>query len=268
VSFIPWDNPWGVALDADDFLYISSGTEVNKLAPNNSVVATFTNLSCPQSPGSIVYPKGLRVDSSATLYISAVDGNDRWACVISFAGNGTQLSTFTTRTSMPVFVDDEANIFSVESMNNRVVKLDPQGNVLAIYNTSNPKLSAPVGVVIDNDGNLLIADMYNRRLVKLAPDNTQLLVEQFNSTTSPCSLQLDGLGSIYSTINVLNAAPYVAEFSPDFELLSVLETSNPPLNAYWAQLAFDTANNLYVADAGNNRIVVFPTEERSKWEQE
>ena len=156
-----------------------------------------------------------------------------------------------TSNAHDVALDPSSNLYVADSGNNRVLKLQAaiSGAILQSYNTNSPKLSGPTGVCLDSALSVYVVDTYNNRVVKFNNAGTQLLVIPSNATTpslaGPWGCIVDSLGFIYISnnqyINKLNAnGTHVAAFIG---------------LSYSTQLALDSSNALYVADANNNRVV-------------
>lgn len=65
-----------------------------------------------------------------------------------------------------IFIDQEDCIYVADSGNNRIVKLDPEGNYLDSY-TGGGTLANPQGVFASSFGSIFVADTGNQRIVNL-----------------------------------------------------------------------------------------------------
>jgi len=83
------------------------------------------------------------------------------------------------------FIDQNDNIFIADTDNNRIVKLDKEGNFLFEY-TDGGRLSAPEGVFAGKGGDIYVSDTLNERIVHL--DEKDNLIEEF---IKPVSDMLD-----------------------------------------------------------------------------
>ncbi len=105
------------------------------------------------------------------------------------------------------------------------------------HNTGNTGLYAPTGITVDGSGNLYVVDSGNNRVLRFprpfsqtglpAPD---LVIGQHDFTTAGANQ-----GGISASTLSLNGA-------------------NGPFGAY---AAFDSSGNLWISDAGNNRVLRF-----------
>ena len=105
-----------------------------------------------------------------------------------------------------LFVDDNNNLYVVDTGNNRILKLSMEGEVLAEYKEGfGQAFSGPRGVYVHSDGSIWVADSGNYRIVRLdaqgkdmdvyyKPDSA-LLEESF--TFSPEKIYVSITGYIY-----------------------------------------------------------------------
>ena len=75
-----------------------------------------------------------------------------------------------------IFIDKEDNIFVADKGNNRIVKLNAQGDYVCSF-TAGGSLKAPQGVYSSDFGGLFVADTGNQRIVNL--DDSDSIVEEF-----------------------------------------------------------------------------------------
>lgn len=105
-----------------------------------------------------------------------------------------------------LFVDDKDQLYIVDTGNNRVLKMSPEGEVLAEYKEGGGvAFSGPKGIYVHTDGSLWIADTGNYRIVRLDADgkdmeiynrpDSALLEESF--TFSPEKIYVSVTGYIY-----------------------------------------------------------------------
>jgi uncharacterized protein (TIGR03437 family) len=281
--------PYGITLDnsvSPPIIYIADTVNNRVLAYQYNTQLTpgavadlvlgqpdrFTTL--PQGPGVGVYstglnsPTGLAVDSAGNLYV-ADNGNNRVLrypkpfsqpagfqfpnMIIgqtSFAGNsanpgGVKATTLSISNSRAGLTFDAAgNLWVTDSGNNRVLRYPAavlttgtngaaadlaiaQANlvssVAATSQTSLTALIAPSGVTFDPAGDMLVADAL-QRVVIFPP----------GATFGTSATQLLGIASpsVTTPINNTGFANAIAVYA--------------------------TASNIFVSDAGNNRVLVFP----------
>ncbi len=103
-----------------------------------------------------------------------------------------------------VFVDDNDFVYIVDSGNNRVIKMNPSYETVAIFYGPDKAFNSPQGIFVDKDGDMYVADTNNSRIVHMNPNGE--LVEVFvnpeselNTGTafSPSKLIVTETGYIY-----------------------------------------------------------------------
>ena len=77
-----------------------------------------------------------------------------------------------------LFINEQGFLFIADTGNNRIVKINKKGEMLAVFKEANGKaFNSPKGVFADGQGNLYIADTVNHRIVHLS--DTGEFVEEF-----------------------------------------------------------------------------------------
>ncbi len=249
--------PVAVAADAAGNLYIAdySGNRIRKVTASTGVISTFagtgtgtyTTDGTPASTTPINQPTGVAVDATGNVYI-ADNGNNRirkvnTAGVIStFAGtgltgssgDGLAATTATFRGPYGVAVDAAGTLYISDSGNAKVRYVISSGTIytLAGIGTSgfsgdglaagSAKLSNTLrGVAVDATGNIFFADAGNNRIRRISGSSFIITTVAGNGTPAFFG---DGGPATASEINT----PY--------------------------GIAFDATNNMYIADANNQRI--------------
>jgi sugar lactone lactonase YvrE len=145
----------------------------------------------------------------------------------------TDSTTTTTLFSSPadVAVDAAGNLYVADYWNNRIQKITPAGVVSTLAGTGNigaingigklASFNGPSGVAVDGSGNVYVADSGNNLIRKITSDGTV-------STLAGTIVAVDTSNTATST----------------------------PLFSGPSGVAVDASANVYVADAGNNRICV------------
>lgn len=163
--------------------------------------------STTPSATSLASPAGLVVARDGTLYV-ADSGNNR---VLRYPRPLNQNGRVT-----PDAVIGQADFVSSTS---------------AAVNSSS--LSIPTGVALGPTGNLFVADTGNNRVLEFAA----------------------GAGTLASAIRVYGQPGMTSSVKPS---LASAQTLNAPQG-----VAVDLASNVYVADTGSNRIVIFPNSQNA-----
>lgn len=219
------------------------------------------------SASTLSGPRGVAVDDNSNLYVADTGNNrilvyrnpnvqDNVADFVIGQANFTTFAAGTTRTTLSaprgIAIDSSNNLYVADTGNNRVLEYDtPLGtdgsanlvfgqldvftdsftNNIAGANGANPtarNLNAPYGVGVDSQGNVYIADTFNNRVtvyttpVLTGNTDADYVIGQAVFTTGTAGITqgtLDG--------------PY--------------------------RLVVDSADNLYVCDSNNNRVLGYNT---------
>lgn len=75
-----------------------------------------------------------------------------------------------------MYVGSDDCIYIADTGNNRIVKLDPQGKLIATF-TNGDQFKEPKGIYVDSDGDMYVSDTMNEKIVHLDKDGN--LVEEF-----------------------------------------------------------------------------------------
>ena len=166
-----------------------------------------------------------------------------------------------------IAVSDDGNVYVSDLKNNRVVKYSDEGKFLMTWGAEGEKpgeFKEPSGVGVDKKGNVYVADAWNGRIQKFTPKGKFIL-------------QIGGKeAGFYSPRNVKPSG---------FNILFVADTGTSRLHRFDLKgnrlgapvggagkgkdkfrevfgIAFDSKARVYVADAGNKRVVVLSPDMR------
>jgi trimeric autotransporter adhesin len=250
------NGPFDVYVDQSDNIFISDGQNfrIRKIDAITGIISTvagngiggYSGDGLPATSASISNAPGIFVDKHGSLFIADF-GNARVrkvnsAGIIStFAGNGV-ISGYSGDGSMAdtsriggigdVYVDDSDNVYLSANSNSRIFKVNAAGIISTIsgnasgylYNGDNiPATSAnidPTRIDVDRYGNVYIGEYHNYRV-----------------------RQVDKYGNIYTLAGVGTAG-----FSGDGGAATTAQLFYP------TGVTLDTCENLYIAEANNNRI--------------
>jgi sugar lactone lactonase YvrE len=238
-----FNHPSGIAVDGNGNLFITdaSNHRIRQISPP-AMVSTLAGADSGYAEGygngsRFYYPRGIAIDMSGKLYVAdsmnsrirKIDGN----LVSTFSGKGPAGSTDGLKDSSlyrkpsGITVSTLGAVFIADAGNNRIRKINTDGLVTTLggniagyaEGTSDICLfNNPLGIAVDVLGNVYVADANNNRIRKIRVDGVTSTFAGSGAVGSQ-----DGTGSF-------------AQF-------------NHPTG-----LAIDAKGNLYVADAGNNKI--------------
>jgi sugar lactone lactonase YvrE len=251
------NNPTGIAFDSAGNQYIADTNNnlIRKVTAATGVITTvagngkgsYSGDGGAAASAELTIPAGVSVDSPGNLYI-ADDGNSRIRKVAAssgiistvagngiygFSGDGSAATSAELTIPAGVSVDSAGNLYIADRNNNRIRKVTASSGIISTvagngtYGFSgdggaatSAELEYPRGVAIDSVGNLYIADSYNERIRKVSASGIITTVA--------------GNGTQGSSGD--NGAATSAELF------------------YPSSVSIDSAGNLYIADASNNRI--------------
>jgi sugar lactone lactonase YvrE len=185
----------------------------------NSTIEKYTSGggSLFANPG--VAPAGLAFDSAGNLYV-ANDDTINTIGKYTPDGGGSVFANAGLNVPEGLAFDSAGNLYVANLFGNSIVKYTP-GGVGSIFASTG--LSDPTGLAFDSAGNLYVANVGNSTIEKFTPG---------------------GVGSVFASnefgsIGVGSGTPII------------MDLSNPE------GVAFDSAGNLYAANAGNGTIEEF-----------
>ena len=215
------NNPAGIAVDANNHLYVADYSNNRILGYNNAASfadnaaanlvigqTDFYSASCnqngPVSANTLCNPDGLAVDKSGNLFVADLSNNR----VLEYSAPFK--SGHTTNQAATVAIGQ----INTTSRNN---------------NTSRNGLSGPSGVTLDSLGKLYVVDQSNNRVLQFVPpfvsnQNANLVIGQSTFLAGACNR-----GVATNSGNLCG-----------------------PVGA-----AVDAAGNLYVADSQNSRVLEY-----------
>ncbi len=106
-----------------------------------------------------------------------------------------------------LFVDDEDNLYIVDSSNSRIIKCGRDGQVLRVFTgEGEAAMNKPEGMFVYSDGDIFVADTGNERILHISPEGE--FVEEFvkpesellesNFIYNPRKVVITNTGYIYS----------------------------------------------------------------------
>ena len=227
-----------------------------------------------------------KVDSSGNISTVAGTGTG------GFSGDGGAATAAQLNSPSSVALDGSGNLYIADTGNSRIRKVDSSGNISTVAGTGTGGFSGdggaataarltPSSVAVDGSGNLYIADTGNSRIRKVDSSGVITTVAGTESGSYlyggdggaataaqlnfPRSVALDGSGNLYiadsgnhcirkvDTAGVISTVAGIGTigtggFSGDGGAATAARLNSP------SSVAVDESGNLYIADAGNNRI--------------
>ena len=221
-----FNEPWGVAVGLDGSVYVTD-TWNNRIEKFNAAGQFIKMWSSAASTTDVFYgPRGLAVDANGHLYV-ADTGNKR---VVVFDANGNYLTQFGS------------------------AGLDPG------------EFDEPVGVTVDASGNVYVTDTWNQRLQTFSPSPDGLTftpLKQWDvagwygqSLDNKPFIAVDNKGHVFITDP---EGFRVIEYTTDGQLLQTWGDYGTTSSTFGlaAGIAIDPQGNIWVSDAGNNRLMKF-----------
>ncbi len=299
------DSPQSVAVDSSGNLFIADtdNHRIRKVDAATGFISTvagdgtfgFSGDGAAATAAQLNLPLGVAVDASGNLFIADTDNHrirkvDAATGVISTvagggSGDGGAATAAQLNLPLGVAVDASGNLFIAEYNNQRIRKIDTDGNISTVAGNGThgfsgdgvaavwAQLDSPSGVAVDSSGNLFIAD-YNNRIRKVGTDGNISTVAGTGSSgfsgdgaaataarlSSPSGVALDASDNLFIaeydrirkvdavTGNIISTVAGGGVFSQD----GVAATA--AWLQYASDVAVDASGNLYIADWNNNRI--------------
>lgn len=223
-----------------------------------------------------------KITTSGNIVAYAGDG------ALGFAGDGGAATAAKLYQPAGMYMDAANNLFIADGFNHRVRKVDAAGVITTVAGSGvmgssgdgggalSAKLNAAAGVGTDASGNIYIADKSNHRIRKvdasgtistLAGNDTAGYTGDGGTATAaklnkPLSIKADAAGNLY-VVDMGNNR--IRKIAADGTIATIAGTTavgysgdGGPATAAaftWpADVALDTAGNIYIADQGNNCI--------------
>ena len=189
-----FDDPMGMVFDAQENLYIvdEANNKIRKIDTNGNV-STYAgsgvkgNADGSQTTAQFNSPSAITMDSKGNFYVLEFNNHvlrkiDAQGNVTTFAGSRIQGLVDGKGTIAQFYypqgisIDEYDNIYVADSYNNRIRKIDGEGNVSTIAGSGEGFLDAipvaakfkiPSGLAFDIKGNLYVADTDNNAIRKL-----------------------------------------------------------------------------------------------------
>jgi DNA-binding beta-propeller fold protein YncE len=272
--------PRGIAFAPDGSFYVadSRNHRIQHLSADGQLIkawGTFADQSAGNAPiGTFNEPWGVAVGPDGSVYVS-----DTWNHrVQKFTADGAPVKMWgvfgTAETTGALYgprgitVDSKGRVYVADTGNKRIVVYDSDGKILTMFGTEGfdpGQFSEPVDVKVDAAGDVYVTDTWNQRVQVLSSTDgiNYLPVKQW-TIAGWLSQSLDNKPFIALSpdghVFVTDPEGYrVIEFDANGQFVRVwgdFGTDNTMFGLP-SGIAADAAGNIWVTDAGNNRIMRF-----------
>ena len=272
--------PAGIALDSKGNLFVADvlNNTIRKITPAG-LVTTFAGTAgvAGRADGTgntaeFSFPFGVAIDDADNVYISEA-GNNTIRKITPAAVVTTLAGGFGR--PIGVSVNSAQDVFVTDHVNQTICKITPNGNVTIFAGVADSpgdvdgsgaavRFNRPTAVVKDHAGNSYVADSGNSKIRKIAPDGT---VSTFAGSgfvgsedgagsaarfTRPAGIVIDSHGNLFVSDSgryPFSSGNTLRKITPAGVVTTVAAGFNWP-----GGIAIDGADNIYMAEAGANRI--------------
>ena len=251
-------DPRGVAVDADGNVYVADtgNARIKKFNPTGDFVGSWGAEGGAED--QLREPTEIAIDNDGALVV--LDSETGWIRRYSPTGElvdklaGPSAGMYKPR---GLDIDSEGNFHVADTGMSRVLVLSPGGQIIQIIERegeASDQFREPVDVLVDQRGNIFIADAVNSRLSRLDYSWNHLMDWPLSEAFSLRGAHLApaGDGTIWVTDPSSGA---VVRYSIDGQPIERLGGSGQLVKP--VGIAVDANGNVYVADAGQHRVIKF-----------
>ena len=280
-----FDDPYGIAVAPDGTMYVADAGDNNRIRRIgiDGAVTTLAGFNEGFADGDgtaarFDTPSGLALDAAGNLYVAdtgnhAIRKITPLGMVSTVAGTGVAGFRDGDRTQaqfngpIGVAVDAHGNVYVADTYNDRIRKIDPQGQVSTLAGGDRPGSDDGVGVVarfdtptalaVDAQGIVWVADTRNNAIRRVAPDGTVTTPyyagqeQSVRALHRPMSVALTGDGVLY--VGEMSWGR-VIQLSRDGRAHVLTGAIQAQRLSRPAGLALDAKGALLVADPGSRRL--------------
>lgn len=245
------DGPADVALDPNGNLHVLNKGPLKSSSEKPLSIAKFdiwdkliTNI-----PIEIKKPGGVTIDPDGFLYVTSQDGSGGKVLKLDPSGKKVawievDLAGHAGVVLGPIAVDQDGNLYIVDTKSHTVGKYNAQGRRLGSVAEF---LKEPSQLAIDHEGALWVSDAVEKKVVKL--DKSGIATQTFSKMIEGTAFAVDPMQIVWAKM------PDIGMSSTGFDQMhtSVINgTLNRP-----ASISYDRIGNLIVANAGCKVISKF-----------
>jgi DNA-binding beta-propeller fold protein YncE len=263
--------PLSLGADVAGNVYVASGANVIKLAPNGANLNRWGTFGT--GPGQFAYPGPFAFDHATNVYaidsynnrIEKFDQNGRY--ITGWGTSGTNAGQFDTPDG--IAVDSFDRVFVADNFNNRIQVFSSSGGFLTQFGstgTNGGQFLGPGVITIDSSNNLYVIDVpvdyTNFRVQKFDVNGTFLAQWPAYGNNPTNFIEIAGLttdpsNNVYVSDGANND---IQKFSSDGTFLGEWGSGGSGLGQFNTPMGIGidpSGNYVYVADYYNTRIEVF-----------
>jgi DNA-binding beta-propeller fold protein YncE len=195
----------GLAFDQQGNLYVADGgnKRIQKFDSQGNFLAKWGSQGT--GDGQFGRPEDLVVDAQGNLVVIDDRSNNR---IQRFDSQGeflARLGVDLINDPGLIAVDGQDNIYAPDVSFGTILKLDPDGNLLATWGGNGVRAGeflSPIGIALDSQGNIYVVDSGNSR-VQVLDANGNFLYEwgdkgsEAGQFSEPFAIEIDSQGNIY-----------------------------------------------------------------------
>jgi uncharacterized protein (TIGR03663 family) len=279
-----FNGPRGVAVAPDGSMYVADtfNHRIQKFDADGQYVLTFGSFGdvskgTGTEGGTFNEPWGIGVGPDGTVYVADTwnyriqqfDASGRFLRMWGkFGQDGAFDSFYGPR---DVAVDAKGNVYVTDTGNKRIVVFDRNGLGLTAIGSEGFEaglFDEPVGVTVASDGALYVADTWNQRIQRFTPQgadgdylfDVEIKVKAWFGTSveNKPFIATDEKGRIYVT-DPEGFRVLVFDRSGEFITTWGDPGADNTTFSTISGIDVDAAGNVYVVDAGNHRLMRFPS---------
>ncbi|WP_372392010.1 gluconolaconase [Xanthomonas sp. NCPPB 3582] len=279
-----FDEPYGLAIDAQGRLYIADGGDNNRIRTMDAQGTVHSLAGSREgfadgigAAAAFDTPSGIALDAAGNLYIAdtgnhAIRKLTPQGAVTTLAGDGVagdrDGAAAQARFNGPigVAVDAHGRVFVADTYNDRIRVIEPGGQVRTLAGGTRPGMAGGVGaqarfdtptdLAVDAHGTVWVADMRNDAIRRIAPDGTVTTLLGGRPTDAsglihrPTSMAITRDGVLY----VADASGRVLQVSRAGHVVMLGGEDVDQRLSRPAGVAVDARGAVYVGDAGSARV--------------
>ncbi len=262
--------PRGVAANESEVIVSDDDNHrLERFSPSGAYEGTVGTQG--SGPGQFGFPYGVALDAAGDVFV-ADDINHRVVKLtpqLAFAGAWGGFGSKPGQLAFPraLASDPAGDTYVADTANDRVEVFGPSGEFHRAFGTSGHSpgvLTAPRGLVTDPTGGLLVSDTVGDRIESFAPgtdayrESWALAGGHSRGYEHPAGIAVDPRGSVYVAdegngrlVHTWGDGTYLSEIAGPASI------GGAQLNGAGAVAVSPASGDVYVADSGHNRVLVY-----------